>query len=205
MGNAIKKVFPNTRHRFCDWHIKKHESEHLRPFVTRYSDFQESYKDWVNSDTIEEFESKWEVIRIKYNLENNFWISQMYSQRIHWAKAFLKDIFLAGMTTSGRSESINSFFDGFVNSSTMLNEFVIQYDKAVKSRRAAEEDEDFKTMNSRAILSSVHPIEAKAEEITYRVGQMNIDKKYWRIVSFRLVVGGGRAVEMHSDVWWWWS
>ncbi|XP_052624743.1 protein FAR1-RELATED SEQUENCE 5-like [Lactuca sativa] len=219
MGNAIKKVFPNTRHRFCDWHIKKHESEHLRPFVTRYSDFQESYKDWVNSDTIEEFESKWEVIRIKYNLENNCWISQMYSQRIHWAKAFLKDIFLAGMTTSGRSESINSFFDGFVNSITMLNEFVIQYDKAVKSQRAAEEDEDFKTMNSRAVLSSVHPIEAKAgecytrnifeifkkewmetnnnlthetlkksiEEITYRVGQMNIDKKYWRIVSFRLV------------------
>ena len=164
MGNAIKKVFPNTRHRFCDWHIKKHESEHLRPFVTRYSDFQESYKDWVNSDTIEEFESKWEVIRIKYNLENNCWISQMYSQRIHWAKAFLKDIFLAGMTTSGRSESINSFFDGFVNSSTMLNEFVIQYDKAVKSQRAAEEDEDFKIMNSRAVLSSVHPIEAKAGE-----------------------------------------
>ncbi|CAI9284600.1 unnamed protein product [Lactuca saligna] len=187
MGTAIKKVFPNTRHRFCDWHIKKHESDHLRPFVTHYSDFQESYKDWVNSDTIEEFESKWEVIRIKYNLENNCWISQMYRQRIHWAKAFLKDIFLAGMTTSGRSESINSFFDGFVNSSTMLNEFVIQYDKAVKSRREAEEDEDFKTMNSRAVLSSVHPIEAKAEEITYRVGQMNIDKKYWRIVSFRLV------------------
>nr|KAJ0220366.1 hypothetical protein LSAT_V11C200053570 [Lactuca sativa] len=166
MGNAIKKVFPNTRHRFCDWHIKKHESEHLRPFVTRYSDFQESYKDWVNSDTIEEFESKWEVIRIKYNLENNCWISQMYSQRIHWAKAFLKDIFLAGMTTSGQSESINSFFDGFVSSSTMLNEFVIQYDKAVKSRRAAEEDEDFKTMNSRAVLSSVHLIEAKADDLT---------------------------------------
>ncbi|CAI9288659.1 unnamed protein product [Lactuca saligna] len=32
----------------------------------------------------------------------------------------------------------------------------------VESRRAAEEDEDFKTMNSRPILSSVHPIEAKA-------------------------------------------
>ena len=70
--------------------------------------------------------------------------------------------FFVGMTTSGRSESIHSFFDGFVNSNTMLNEFVIQYDKAVNSRRAAEEDEDFMTMNSRAVLSSVHPIEAKA-------------------------------------------
>ncbi|KAK1425976.1 hypothetical protein QVD17_14643 [Tagetes erecta] len=47
----------------------------------------------------------------------------------------------------------------------MLNEFVIQYDKAVTARRAAEEDEDFKTMNSKPILSSVSLIEAKADKI----------------------------------------
>nr|GEW68209.1 hypothetical protein [Tanacetum cinerariifolium] len=110
------------------------------------------------------------------------------------------------------------FFDGFVNSKTMLNEFVIQYDKAVEARRAAEEDEDFKTMNSMLVLSSIHSIEAKAcasytrkmfeafkkelveatnnltretlskncDEIKYRVGQVNIEKFYWRIVTFRL-------------------
>ncbi|GJY92410.1 FAR1-related sequence 5-like protein [Tanacetum coccineum] len=93
------------------------------------------------------------------------------------------------------------------------------YDKAVNSRRAAEEDEDFKTMNSRAVLSSVHPIEAKAgkcytrkifekfekewkeatnnlthntlnkslEQVTYSVGQVNVEKKYWRTVNFSLL------------------
>ena len=44
----------------------------------------------------------------------------------------------------------------------MLNEFVIQFDKAVDTRIAVEEDEDFKTMNSKPFLSSIHPIEAKA-------------------------------------------
>lgn len=39
------------------------------------------------------------------------------------------------MITSERSESINSFFDGYVNSNTLLNEFVSQYDKAILSRR----------------------------------------------------------------------
>nr|GEZ09064.1 hypothetical protein [Tanacetum cinerariifolium] len=34
----------------------------------------------------------------------------------------------------------------------------------IKKHQAAGEDEDFKTMNSRAILSSVHPIEAKASK-----------------------------------------
>ncbi|GKB16414.1 FAR1-related sequence 5-like protein, partial [Tanacetum coccineum] len=92
------------------------------------------------------------------------WMMEMYKQRKFWVSAFFKDIFLAGMTTSGRSKSIHSFFDGFVNSKNMLNEFVIQFDKVVDTRRAVEKDEDFKTMNSRPVLSSVHPIEAKAGE-----------------------------------------
>nr|KAJ0188143.1 hypothetical protein LSAT_V11C900487820 [Lactuca sativa] len=132
------------------------------------------------------------------------------------AKPFLKDTFFAGMTTTGQSESINSFSDGFFNSRTMLNEFVVRYDKVVESLRVAEEDEDFKIMSSRSVLSSVHPIEAKAgqwyirkifdnfkkewteaitnltletigkttEESTYRVGQLDVDKKNWRIVTF---------------------
>ncbi|XP_052627622.1 protein FAR1-RELATED SEQUENCE 5-like [Lactuca sativa] len=179
------------QHRFCSWHIKKHELQHLQPYVARYSDFQESYKEWVKSDRVEEFESRWEVIRGKYNLESNFWVNKMYNQRKYWAKAFLKDIFFAGMTTSEWSESIHSFFDGYVNSRTMLNEFVIQYNKAVDSYRVAKVDEDFKIMNSRAVLSFVHPIESKAgkttEEIKYRVGQLDIDKRYWGIVSFRFL------------------
>ncbi|XP_023734634.1 protein FAR1-RELATED SEQUENCE 7-like [Lactuca sativa] len=83
MGNAIKKVFPNNRHRFCECHIERHELEHIRPFVARYSDFQESYRHWVNSDTIEKFEKKFEVMCSRYNLEHNCWISEMYNQRIH--------------------------------------------------------------------------------------------------------------------------
>nr|KAJ0212574.1 hypothetical protein LSAT_V11C400219910 [Lactuca sativa] len=76
------------------------------------------------TDTIEQFEATWEDMCSKYQLESNCWISDMYNQRIHWAKPFLKDIFFASMTTTRGSDSINLFFDGFVNSSTMLNEFI---------------------------------------------------------------------------------
>ncbi|CAI9290267.1 unnamed protein product [Lactuca saligna] len=141
---------------------KKQEIGHLRSYVSCYNDFQETHIHRVNSDTIEQFEATWEDMCIKYELESNYCLSNMYNQHIHWAKPFLKDIFFAGITTTRRSESINSFFDGFVNSRTMLNEFVVQYGKVVESRRASKEDKDFKTMNSRPVLSSVHPIEEKA-------------------------------------------
>lgn len=41
----------------------------------------------------------------------------------------------------------------------MLNDFVIQYDKAVVGRRRAKEDEDFYIMNSTTALTTVYPIE----------------------------------------------
>ncbi|XP_076956854.1 protein FAR1-RELATED SEQUENCE 5-like [Bidens hawaiensis] len=216
--NAIKTAFPNTQHRYCSWHIKKHETEHLRGLKVHYSDFEEDHKQWKKSDTIEEFETRWESLCAKYNFESGSWLTEMYKQRKLWAKAFLKDCFFAGMTSSGRSESILSFFDGYVNSNTMLNEFVVQYDKAVEARGVTEEDEDVGCMNSKPNFSSVNPIEAKAgsrytkqlfkvfmnewtqatfnlthetiskslEEINYNVGQLNIDKIYWRNVKFRL-------------------
>ena len=52
------------------------------------------------------------------------------------------------MTTSQRSESISSFFDGFVNANKKLVEFVHQYDKVVAARRSSESQQDFRGLNS---------------------------------------------------------
>ncbi|KAK2986172.1 hypothetical protein RJ640_006207, partial [Escallonia rubra] len=130
------------------------------------------------NNSIEDFEAGWIDLNEKYDVKGNFWIQNMYNLRAHWAKSFLNDTFFAGMTTSGRSESIHSFFDGYVNSNTMLNEFVMKYDKAVYNRRNAEEDEDFKTMTSKAVLSSDHPIERKAGDC-YTRSLFEIFKKEW--------------------------
>lgn len=57
MDNAIRKVFPNTCHRFCSWHVSKHVIEHLQSFRTKYADFYECYTKWVKSKMIEEFDN----------------------------------------------------------------------------------------------------------------------------------------------------
>nr|GEU69652.1 protein FAR1-related sequence 5-like [Tanacetum cinerariifolium] len=130
MGKAISKVFLNTKHWYCAWHVQRHVLEHLQPFRSRYDDFEDTYNQWVKSQYVEEFESRWEKLKEKYHIEDDSWLGNMFKLRHHLVKAYLKDTFVAGMTTSGRSESIHLFFDGFVNAKTMLNEFVVQYDKA---------------------------------------------------------------------------
>ncbi|KAK3002845.1 hypothetical protein RJ639_018247 [Escallonia herrerae] len=64
--------------------------------------------------TITEFESRWKSLQENYSVEENSWLSNMYKICQHWAKVYLKDTFFAGMTTSGQSESIHSYFDGLI-------------------------------------------------------------------------------------------
>lgn len=72
----------------------------------------------------------------------------MYGERKCWVPTYVKDIFWAGMSTTQRSESMNSFFDGYVNSKTTLKQFVEQYDNALASKMAKENQEDFNSYNS---------------------------------------------------------
>ncbi|GKV50645.1 hypothetical protein SLEP1_g57346 [Rubroshorea leprosula] len=72
------------------------------------------------------------------------------------------DTFFAGMRSSQRSESINSFFDGYVNFMTSLSEFVGQYAKALQCHRDEEVNEDMWTMRAKPSLCHLHKLEVRA-------------------------------------------
>lgn len=57
-------------------------------------------------------------------MEENKWLIRMWNRKLHWVPAYLNCFFIAGMTTIGRSESINAYFDGFVNANAHLFEFI---------------------------------------------------------------------------------
>ena len=72
------------------------------------------------------------------------------------------------MTSSQRSESINAFFDGFVNLRTQLSDFVCQYDKVVASRRASEAHEDFMNLDNVPAMCLLHSLEVQAAKTYIR-------------------------------------
>ena len=61
----------------------------------------------------------------------------------------LKDCFWAGMSTTQRSESMNVFFDGFVNSKTNLKQFVKQYENALMRKAELKWQADAKCFSKR--------------------------------------------------------
>ncbi|PNX71278.1 hypothetical protein L195_g027153 [Trifolium pratense] len=114
MKNAIEAVFPKARHRWCLWHIMKKVPEKLG----RHSDY-ESIKILLHdavydSSSISDFMEKWEKMIESYELHDNDWLKGLFDERHRWAPVYVRDTFWAGMSTTQRSESMNSFFDGHI-------------------------------------------------------------------------------------------
>ncbi|XP_038715049.1 protein FAR1-RELATED SEQUENCE 5-like [Tripterygium wilfordii] len=130
MKNAIQFVFPTTRHRLCLWHImkklpKKFGSHREYEGISRLL-----HAAVYDTHSIENFEDAWRTLVGRYNLEGNAWLSSLYLDREMWVPIFVRKYFWAGMSTTQRSESMNAFFDGYVNSKTTLKQFVEQYENA---------------------------------------------------------------------------
>ncbi|KAI8538678.1 hypothetical protein RHMOL_Rhmol09G0123300 [Rhododendron molle] len=148
MKNAIEEVFLNTRHRWCIWHIMKKASEKLEKYDA-YKSISPSFHNVVyDSLTKDEFEDAWEVFIKKYKLEDNEWLHGLYLERNRWVPAFVKDVFWAGMSSTQRSESMNHYFDDYINSKTTLKQFVEQYENALVKKVDNEKNEDTKSSQS---------------------------------------------------------
>ncbi|KAG2727684.1 hypothetical protein I3760_01G169300 [Carya illinoinensis] len=66
------------------------------------------------------------------------------------------------MSTTQWSESMNKFFKDYVRSSTMVSDFVYQYEAAIDARYFKEKEKDVRTKSTRAILKTPLKIEEKA-------------------------------------------
>jgi hypothetical protein len=110
MKNAISKVFLNARHRFCLWHILKKIPEKFGSH-SQYIAIKSAIRNCVyNSHTCDEFDACWQSMLKCYNLEENAWLRDLYSEWTFWVPAYLNGVFWAGMTTTQRSECTNAFF-----------------------------------------------------------------------------------------------
>ncbi|KAL7220215.1 hypothetical protein ACSBR2_013142 [Camellia fascicularis] len=70
-----------------------------------------------------------------------------------------------GMSTTQRSESMNAFFDGYVNSKTTLKQFVEQYDNALRSKVEKGNQVDHAYFHFRIPLITKFDIEKQFQEI----------------------------------------
>ncbi|KAK2394028.1 protein FAR1-RELATED SEQUENCE [Trifolium repens] len=157
---AIAKVFPVTYHRFSLWQINAKEQE-LAGLMG--NGFTKDYEKCVyQSQTVDEFDTAWNALLIKYGLKDNTWLKEMYEKRASWVPFYLKGTFCAGIPMK---ESMESFFGGLLNGQTPITEFIPRYERGLERRREGERKEDFDTSNFQPFLQTKEPMEEQCRRL----------------------------------------
>ncbi|XP_051114537.1 protein FAR1-RELATED SEQUENCE 5-like isoform X1 [Andrographis paniculata] len=143
MSMAIENAFPNTCHRFCQWHIKKDAPSHLGS-LNNNAKFKSLFKKCLDGCESEaDFEATWNEMISNHGCHNNKWLNDMYEVRQKWSTAYYGNEFNAGLKSTCRSESGNHVLKEISDKATSLYNFVIAFEELVARWRAKEKNEDF--------------------------------------------------------------
>jgi ribosomal protein L11 methylase PrmA len=164
LGHILQKVPKHFAHIYnkypsfqVDFHHCIHDTLTIEEFELELSLFVSKYElrenDWLNKLYMRR--EKWVPAYLRNSfyasmsktqrsesmnneLRENDWLNKLYMRREKWVPAYLRNSFYAGMSTTQQSESMNKFFKDYVRSSTMVCDFVHQYEKALNARYLKE-------------------------------------------------------------------
>ena len=122
---AILKKLLFTKLVFCIWHITAKFSGWFTSILCKYLNWCTGF---YKLDSCEEFEVQWTQVMEKYDMLTSKHVIGLYQIKHFWIPCDLCGHFFGGMTTTGRSESINAFIKWFVSSHINL----IQLDVGIK-------------------------------------------------------------------------
>ncbi|XP_057780929.1 protein FAR1-RELATED SEQUENCE 5-like [Salvia miltiorrhiza] len=138
LKKAVAAVWPQTRHRYCMWHITMKVAEKMPQRLRDSTEFKTNFGNivWSEFDEPAVFEENWQNLMDEYDLLDNRWFSDMFDDRSHWIPAYFRDVSMSGLfRTTSLSESENSYFKRFVHKNANLMLFYMQYCSALEAQR----------------------------------------------------------------------
>ena len=131
-------VFPNTRHRLCQWHISKNVNTNISSLY-REPGFRDMFSYLLyNCDCENDFEEKWTEMMVTWDCLNVSWLQKLYNLREKWAPAFSRDTFSCNISSSQRSESTNNVFQHMACKTMILTEFVHHFEQNAEKMHEIE-------------------------------------------------------------------
>ncbi|XP_016163445.1 protein FAR1-RELATED SEQUENCE 5-like [Arachis ipaensis] len=147
---AIKNVFPNTRHRWCIWHIMKKIPHKLGGYA-KYREIDDKMHGTVwNARSEESFEKDWcpfvclegSVFTLLDFSPRCHRMIDLYEDRRMWVLIYFQGEFWAGMRSTQRSESMHAFFGGYLHCKSGVVQFVHEYDNVLGNKEQKELEDD---------------------------------------------------------------
>ena len=170
MKASIDKMFPNTVHRNCRWHIMQLANAKCGVVLGRNPGMAEDFNDCIDfSFSPAEFEAKWALFLGKWPAAAaHSYFAKLYENRSKWVPCYFKHRFFPFLQSTQRSEGFNSVLKKYVNPHKSLLNFVKQYEKIQTHVLVKEGGNDYRTDFLSVKTWSPYPIEAHARRVYCR-------------------------------------
>lgn len=176
--DAIGIVFPSTRHSWCSSHIMKKLPQNIGGYA-EYKPISYHLQNTVyNTFTTNEFEMVWKKTVEAFGLEDNEWLKELFLERHRWVPTFVRCNFWAGMCSTRHGDSMQPFFDGFVNCQTTLKQFVDEYDTALQAKAEKEFEADFRSFCSTLACATKSPFERQFQSAYTHAKFREVQKEF---------------------------
>ncbi|XP_048491824.1 putative protein FAR1-RELATED SEQUENCE 10 [Beta vulgaris subsp. vulgaris] len=160
LRDAIASELPNTKHIISIWYImSKLSSWFSLPLGLKYSELKSEFEMVSYAESIEEFEHHWSHLITRFGLGSDKHISLLSSYRASWAFSYIRDCFVARITTVEYMRSLDNFLKDILNEQTCLQVFFEQVALAANLGYGAKEGIDY------IHLKTCMPVEEHAESI----------------------------------------
>ncbi|KAF6150372.1 hypothetical protein GIB67_034071, partial [Kingdonia uniflora] len=161
-------VFPNTKHRFCLWHITNKFPEKTGHAYREPSTFKEDI-DSIMHNTYEavEFETKWMDLMKKHKLNDNVWMQGIFNIRQRWIPLWNVNLFY-------RDEQYRT-------------DFVTKYEAALLEVYERESAEDFASEHRYHQVGSHQALLKDATKLYTRTMFHKLQDQFDQVVRFLVI------------------
>uniref|UniRef100_A0ACD5TMF3 Uncharacterized protein n=1 Tax=Avena sativa TaxID=4498 RepID=A0ACD5TMF3_AVESA len=150
MGKAIEKVFIESYHELCTFHIMQNAVKHLSPVKDEGEVEGEDEESHILSDFSacmygcedkSAFQEAFDNMICK--VHKQIWLDSIYKLSEKWVECYMRDVFSLGVRSTQLSESFNNALKHHLKSYFHIVWFLKHFERPVKVKRSKEFESEF--------------------------------------------------------------
>ncbi|XP_028803394.1 protein FAR1-RELATED SEQUENCE 5-like [Neltuma alba] len=179
MAKAIAKVFPESYHRLCAWHLSQNACKHINHVYKKSDSFASDFKGCIcDFEYEDDFLNAWESMLDKYDLRQNKWLQDLFEKREKWASVYGRHAFCAGATITQLSESFNGRLRGYMKPTLNVLGFFRNFERLIEDMRYKELEENYEMSQAMPPLNLDVLLLKNARESYTRAIFLRVKKEY---------------------------
>ncbi|XP_045089397.2 protein FAR1-RELATED SEQUENCE 5 isoform X1 [Aegilops tauschii subsp. strangulata] len=209
MGGAIEKVFTESYHGLCTFHIMQNDVKHLTQvgvedeekephILTDFGACMYGYEDKAA------FEEAFDNMRLKVHKQT--WLDSIYKVKEKWVECYMRDVFSLGVRSTQLSESFNNALKNHLKSDFHILRFLMHFERTVEVKRTKELESEFNARKYIPRIKMFTPMLVEASKVYTSIIFEAFQGEYERSMAAccRVLDGNNRFVvaiaSLHGDL-----